>query len=75
VRDFRNAHEGLGPLSRGYFDEGMETNDWLLTQHTVSAPVDGNYIIEIGLAHRDRGNPDAVTAGLGSVRVPLSIHS
>jgi hypothetical protein len=72
VRDFSQAREGLGPIARGYFDEGRETDDWLLTQHAISAPA-GAYTVEIGLAHRDPANPDAVSAGIGSFSVPATI--
>lgn len=70
VRDFRYADEGLGPPSRGYFDEGSATNDLLLTRHDVAAPP-GSYTLEIGLAQRDPRNPDAVTEGIGSLRLPV----
>jgi hypothetical protein len=72
VRDFRHADEGLGPLRRGYFDEGTETDDWLLTEHDINVPP-GSYTAEIGLAHRDSRNPDSVTAGVGSIRVPVAV--
>jgi hypothetical protein len=72
VRDFSHAHEGLGPVLRGYFDEGTETDDWLLTQHSINAPP-ASYTAEIGLAVRDPANPAKVTAGVGSIRVPVSV--
>jgi hypothetical protein len=74
VRDFREAHEGLGPPQRGYFDEGSETDDWLLTEHSIQAPP-GTYTAEIGAAHRDPANPDAVTSGIGSIAVPVVIEA
>jgi len=70
VRDFRAASEGLGPVLRGYFDEGREAEDRLLTRHEFKLPA-GQYTAEIGLAHRDPQNPANITAAVASVRLPV----
>ncbi|HLY66234.1 MAG TPA: hypothetical protein VKU60_11925, partial [Chloroflexota bacterium] len=74
VQNFAGAHEGYGPVLRGYFDEGQDTNDWLLTQHSINAPP-GDYVAEIGLAHRDPSNPANVTAGAGNIRIAVHVDA
>ena len=71
VRDFRSASEGLGSVKRGYYDEGSETDDWLITRHEFANPP-GAYIAEIGLARRSTANPASVTDGIGNIRVPVN---
>ncbi|HLG68987.1 MAG TPA: glycosyltransferase family 39 protein [Chloroflexota bacterium] len=71
VKDFRTAEEGLGPVRRGYFDEGWETDDSLLTAHQLRlAP--GSYVAEIGLTRRDPADPSKTTGTLGSIRIPIA---
>jgi len=64
--------EGSGAVKMGYFDEGEETHDRLLTQHDIKAPA-GEYVAEIGLARRDPADPTKVLGGLASIRIPVKV--
>jgi len=74
VKAFDHVHEGEGRPKWGYYDEGHETGDRLLTQHQLKVAA-GSYIAEFGVARRDPHDPTKVFPALGVFRAPVRVDS